>query len=233
MLIPLVIGLATGFILALPPGPLAVAVMRKGLEGRFRAGLQVALGAVVMDCLYALIATFASSRIVVWITGLVAASAWFLLSFQIVCIVILIVLGVRYVKHRHTTTEPFEEREKAQEVRAEQMGYSSPFLLGIIIALTNLAIPTLIPSLVGVVGFLHSNKLLTPKATSHIFFSLGFGFGTGVWFTILLQIIHRHHQKINHNVMNGIFRFAGGTFLLFAAVMTVMVFTKTEWSALF
>jgi len=233
MLIPLVIGLATGFILALPPGPLAVAVMRKGLEGHFRAGLQVALGAVVMDCLYALIATFASSRMVVWITGLVAASAWFLLSFQIVCIIILIALGIRYVKHRHTTAESFEKREKAQEMRAEQMGYSSPFLLGIIIALTNLAIPTLIPSLVGVVGFLHSNKLLTPKATSHIFFSLGFGFGTGVWFTILLQIIHRHHQKINHNVMNGIFRFAGGTFLLFAAVMTVMVFANTEWSALF
>ena len=64
MLTALLVGLVVGFVLAVPPGPIAMACIHQGLAGQTRAGVALVLGASVMDSVYALLAAFASSALV-------------------------------------------------------------------------------------------------------------------------------------------------------------------------
>jgi LysE type translocator len=86
MVSALLVGLVVGFVLAMPPGPLAIAILRQALAGQTRAGVAMALGAAAMDSVYALIAGWASSALVGSLQGTVRDHAWGLLAFQGACI---------------------------------------------------------------------------------------------------------------------------------------------------
>src|SRR4029453_7020709 len=60
MVTALLVGLGLGFVLAIPPGPIAIAILRQALAGQARAGVAMALGASAMDILYMCIAGWAS-----------------------------------------------------------------------------------------------------------------------------------------------------------------------------
>src|SRR6266571_2470257 len=127
MVTALLVGLVVGFVLAMPPGPIAIACLRQALAGQAREGLALALSASAMDIGYALLAAFASSALVGALRGLVTDNAWYLLAFQGGCIVVLVVLGLRYCRPT-----------------------------GVLIALTNLASPTFLPSLIFAMSLLHA-----------------------------------------------------------------------------
>jgi threonine/homoserine/homoserine lactone efflux protein len=234
MLSALLLGLAGGFVLSIPPGPLSMAVAKQGLEGYFRAGFMIALGAAAMDVFYTLIAAFASSAIVVALTSLVAHNRWLQLGFQLACIIILLVLGIRYLSHKHNLaeTDSLMRKELAQEEKAKKMGHSSPFFLGILIAFTNLASPTFLPSMIGFIGYLHANDLLSGGVGDNTVFSAGFGLGTSLWFFILLRVLLKNRRKLSGDFLSNVYRFAGSTFILFAALITYNVIRSTEWGAL-
>ena len=235
MLLSLLLGLVTGFILAIPPGPLAMAVIKQGLGGNRRAGLQVAAAATVMDCLYALIAAFASSALVVALTDRITANGEMVLAFRALCVIGLTMIGMRYLRQRHHPdgAASAANREAAQEEHAQRIGISSPFLLGVLIALTNLAIPTFLPSLIGVVGYLHTREWLATSMAARLEFSLGFGCGTGVWLIALLQFFLSHRTKLSGNLLSGVFRFAGVVFLLSATVLVIDMVVTADWARLF
>ena len=95
MVTSLLVGLVVGFVLAIPPGPIAMACIRQGLAGQAREGVALVLGASAMDVGYALLAAFASSALAGAFWGMVMHNAWALLAFQGGCIVVLVVLGLR------------------------------------------------------------------------------------------------------------------------------------------
>lgn len=237
MFTALVLGIAGGFVLSIPPGPLSVAVTKQGIEGHFRSGFSLALGAAAMDVIYSLLAAFTSSAIVTTLRNVLTGNTWFPLAFQIVCVVVLLVLGVRYFRQRHDGQGVREARyksaEELQEERAKRLGYSHPFFIGVLVAITNLASPTFLPSLVGFVGYLHANRLLTDGALSNILYSAGFGIGTSLWFFLLLRVIIRHRTKLSSTFLSNIYKFAGGTFFVFAALIMYNVIVTTEWTTLF
>jgi threonine/homoserine/homoserine lactone efflux protein len=98
MVTALLVGLVVGFVLAIPPGPLAIACISQALAGQARESVALALSASAMDIGYALLAAFASSALVGALRGLVTDNAWALLAFQGGCIVVLVVLGLRYCR---------------------------------------------------------------------------------------------------------------------------------------
>ena len=98
MVTALLVGLVVGFVLAIPPGPIAIACLSQALAGQAREGLALALSASAMDIGYALLAAFASSALVGALRGLVTDNAWYLLAFQGGCIVVLVVLGLHYCR---------------------------------------------------------------------------------------------------------------------------------------
>lgn len=232
MLTALLVGLVAGFVLAIPPGPIAVACIRQALDGYERAGVQLAIGASAMDIVYALIAAFASSALFVSLQGMVMDNAWYLLAFQVGCIVALVVLGLRYFRPTTQRVEASTRQGETQAERARQLGYSSPYLIGVLIALTNLASPTFLPSLIFAMSLLHARGWVGHDVGANVLYAVGFGAGAALWFVLLLKMLTRLRSNLSPNFMQMIYRVAGGSFILFALILTYTVVTATEWSRL-
>ena len=230
----IIFGLAGGLILSIPPGPLSLAVTRQALGGFFRSGFLIVLAAAMMDIVYMLIATFASSAIVVTLSGLVNGSTWFPLLFQIACVIVLLYLGISYLtpEKREAQATANEAREQKQEARARQMGHTSPFFIGLLIAITNLASPTFLPSMIAFIGFLQANRWLGHAASDNVLFSAGFGVGSTIWFFAVIRTLIHFRSRLSESFLTGIYRFAGGSLLLFAAVIAYHVATTTPWKTM-
>lgn len=233
MVTALLVGLLVGLILAIPPGPIAVAVIKQALEGKFRASMEIAISAAGMDIIYSMIAAFASSALVIYLTNLLTAHLWVPLLLQVVCVIVLVVIGIRYLKSTSGDVVASEKKEMVQEERARNLGYTSPFIVGILIALTNLASPTFLPSLIFITGYLHSNEWIGHRAIDNVFLAIGFGMGAFVWFLILMRLLKKFRAKLSKNFVGQIYRFAGGSFILFAALLAYHVISGTDWSRLF
>lgn len=234
LLATVLLGIVGGFILSIPPGPLSVAVTKQAIEGDFRSGIKLVVGAALMDVVYILIATFASSAIVVALEKLIKETEWFPVLFQIACIIVLLFLGIRYFtpERCEAVTNTNEEAERRGEERARKMGHATPFFIGLLIAITNLATPTFLPSMIAFVGFLHGSSWLERGALPSTIFSVSFGMGTLLWFFLVLRILIRFRKSISSNFVLNIYRFAGGTLIVFAAVIAYHTVTATKWAQL-
>ena len=64
MITALLVGLGAGVGLAMPPGPMAIAMLRQALAGRAREAVAMAVGAATMDSVSVFLAGWASSALV-------------------------------------------------------------------------------------------------------------------------------------------------------------------------
>jgi threonine/homoserine/homoserine lactone efflux protein len=228
----LLAGLVVGFVLAMPPGPIAIACIRQALAGQARYALALAIGAAAMDVVYALLAAGASSALLVSLGAMVTDNAWSLLAFQVGCIVVLAVLGLHYVRSATHRVDARARQEEAQEEQARPRDSSSPYLIGVLIALTNLASPTFLPSLIFVMGFVHARGWVGHDVGENALYAVGFGTGAALWFGLLLWALTTLRAKLSPNFVPMLSRVAGGAFLLFAVMLTYHVVTATAWSRL-
>jgi threonine/homoserine/homoserine lactone efflux protein len=234
MIVALAIGVVSGIVLSIPPGPLSAAVVKHSIGQGFRSGFLVALGGAVMDIVYVLVAAFASSALVTALFDLATGSVWPFLVFQILCIAILLVMGIRYIRQRHepNTEERILKVEEAQERKAERLGHPSPFVVGVLIAVANLAAPTFIPSMISTISYLQANGWLSGRADDNVAYACGFGVGTVCWFSIVAKLLVRHRLRFTPGVLSTIYRFAGATFIVCACVLTYHVVMSTDWTIL-
>ena len=228
MVTSLLVGLVVGFVLAIPPGPIAIACLRQALAGQARAGVALALAASAMDIGFALLAAGASSALFGALQGMVLDNAWFLLAFQGGCIVVLVVLGLRYCR---LTTHGDAARAR-QEARGRLRGDSSPSLSGVLIALTNLASPTFLPSLIFAMSLVHVRGWVGHTVGDNVMYALGFGTGGALWFVLLVKTLTHFRAQFSPTVIPRMYRVAGGVFLLFAVLLTYTVVTTTAWARL-
>ena len=230
MIFALIVGLVIGFFVSIPPGPIAVAVMKQALDGKFRPGIQIGVGASTMDTIYSLIAIFASTAIVGSLRHAFTMNGWVMLGFQIACITTLVVLGLSYFKVKTKDVAKEERREMEQEERARKMGFSSPYLIGIIMSITNLATPTFLPTVFGIAGYLHANNYVDNSVGECVLYALGFGSGAALWFVVLLRTMYKWRTKISENFVARIYVFAGWSFIIFAAILALRIAIGTDWS---
>ena len=179
-----------------------------------------------MDIGYALLAAFASSALVGALRGLVTDNAWYLLAFQGGCIVVLVVLGLRYCRPTGVAGRP---RQAEQDRTRDD---ASPYLRGVLIALTNLASPTFLPSLIFAMSLLHARGWVGRDVGDHVMYALGFGAGAALWFVLLLRTLTRLRSQFSPTVIPMLSRVAGGVFLLFALMLAYNMVTTTAWSRL-
>ncbi len=228
----LLIGLTVGFFLSIPPGPIAVAVMKQAIDGNDKYGMKIGLGASTMDTIYSIVAIFASSAIVVTLKDVLNDYVWLQLVFQIVCVVAFVIVGIRYLKPTTKNMDETTKQEKIQEERARKMGYSSPYLVGVVMSVANLASPTFLPMLIAVASYLHANELVSNGADECLAYAIGFGGGAALWFTLLLRMIYKWRTRFSAGFIVRIYQFAGVSFLFFAVLLTYNVIRSTNWATL-
>lgn len=235
MITALLLGIVFGFTLSIPPGPLALAFMKKAVSKHYKDAVLVGSGAALMDIFYNMLAAFASSALVVWLSDLFLENRWLSLLFQVACFIVLVILGIRYLldKHNPESERHMVERERMQEERARKIGHGSPFFLGTLIAFTNLATPTFLPSMIAVISYLHAEGILQRTFSSNLLYSVGFGIGTILWFFVILRFIMKHHEKFSSAFITTIYKSAGGAFILFAVLLAYNIAVTTRWQELF
>jgi hypothetical protein len=107
-----------------------------------------------------------------------------------------------------------------------------PICGGVLIALTNLASPTFLPSLVFAMSLLHVHGWVGHAVGDHVMYALGFGGGGALWFILLLRTLTHLRAQFSPTVIPMIDRVAGSVFLLFAGMLTYHLVTTTAWARL-
>ena len=228
MVTALLVGLVVGFVMVMPPGPIAMACMRQALAGQTREGVALVLGAAVMDSGYALLAAFASSALVEALWDMMMHNVWALLAFQGGCIVVLVVVGLHYCRSsRHGGAA-----RARPEARGRLRGDVSPALSGVLLALTNLANPLFLPSLIFVMSLLQVRGWVGHAVGDHVMYALGFGGGAALWYVLLLRTVTHLRAQFSPTVLPMLARVAGGVLLLCAGLLTYTVVMTTAWSRL-
>ncbi|MCE7934017.1 MAG: hypothetical protein DYG96_05430 [Chlorobi bacterium CHB2] len=229
----LLLGILTGFALAIPPGPISIAVIKQALDGHRSVGYQIGAGAALADVLFATLAAFASSAFVDSLLRSITSFGWLVVLVQLGCIVVLLVLARNYFKATSQKVVASATKEQKHEERAKLLGLRSPFALGALLGLMNLASPTFLPTLTLVIGALRTNTHLqgvvgaTP--TDNIILAVGFGSGVFLWFFALLQLLIKFRLRIPSNFIGRVYQFAGWAFVLFAIILAFKVATSTDW----
>src|SRR4051812_41717502 len=234
MILAFLIALVVGFGLSIPPGPIAVAVMRQALEGNYKPGMQIGLGAATMDTIYSMIAIFASSALVATLKSALTLNVWVMLAFQVACIATLIVLGIRYFKATTKQVVETEKKEMIQEERARKLGKGkSSYFIGIVMSVTNLASPTFLPTLFAVASYFHANNMVDNSIGQCVAYGLGFGCGAALWFILLLRTLYKWRARLSSGFIARLYQFAGWSFILFAAILIFHIIVGTDWGKVF
>jgi len=222
------VGLGLGLVLAIPPGPIAIAILRQALAGQTRAGVAMALGAAAMDSVSACIAGWASSALVESLPGTMRDHAWGLLAVQSGCIVVLVGCGLRYLR----TPAREVAAHARQEAQARTRSAASPSLLGVLLALSALANPTFLPTLLFLTGVVQARGWVGTDVGEHVVYALGFGTGSALWFVLLLRMLTPLRARLSPQVLPRLSHVAGGAMLLCAGILAYHLVTATPWARL-
>ncbi len=143
------------FILFLTPGPVWVALIARGMSGGFHAAWPLALGVVVGDVLWPLIA-------ILGVTWIVSVFEDFMLVLRWVACITFLVMGWLVIKHR--------DRTIASDSRLTRPGMWAGFLAGLAVILGN---PKAILFYMGVLpGFFELNALTWSDVAAICFLSM-------------------------------------------------------------
>ncbi len=153
----------------------------------------------------------------------------FNLALESAAFVLLLVLGIRSLRTRHTLDELHTAEEKAEQRISKRFGLHGPLLLGMLLYVAN---PSFLPYWIGVSGVLKSHGLLVPSTGNNLSFAIGVGIGAAAWFYLILVLILRRKRALSPGFITGIYKFSGVTLLGFGAYMGYRLAFLTDWSPL-
>jgi threonine/homoserine/homoserine lactone efflux protein len=232
MVTAIVIGAIIGFILAMPPGPIAMSVIKTGLDEGRKEAFQMSIGTAMMDMLYCAIAVFTASAIDSTITEFFIHNPVLLLFFQISVILGFITFGIYQFKKKQVKQINSNSSIHTPKF-IDNLTKRGPFLFGIALALTNIANPTFFPSLTIISAWIHKFNLFNITISHNIIFSVGFGLGNFAWLYLLAFIVMKNKHKLSDMTIFRIRQFAGLTFIGFGGIIGYRVVVFTNWAQIF
>jgi threonine/homoserine/homoserine lactone efflux protein len=186
-----VIGFLFGFLGSVPvAGPISVLVLERGLSGRFRSGLLLAIGSAVAESVYASLAFYGLSALLRRYPIIVPVS-------QCLGALVLLLLGAVLVRRGPGGGDP------SRPVRGSSHG---DVLLGFSITALN---PTLIATWTAAVTALYASGLVKAAPGQAPLFSVGVCAGIIVWFAILLWLTRRYGARISRPALDRFVRLLG------------------------
>jgi threonine/homoserine/homoserine lactone efflux protein len=229
MIIALLSGIIIGFILAIPPGPVAVTALRISLEQGLKNGIFAALGTGFMDFVYCLVVIFATSAVLALVNNFFIDYPIVFLVFQVLVVVSVIIYGVINLKLKDRIVNPKKKRDPGKFKYLDGLSKRGPFLLGIAVALANAANPTFLPALAYITVNAQKFILHENNALENIVFAFAFGLGNFLWLYAISRILLHYQDKMSKNTIARIHQFAGVTLIGFGTILGYRVITLTHW----
>lgn len=175
-------GMALGFSIAAPMGPVNVATIRRGVTAGFWAALLFGLGANCADVIYA-------TLVFLGVVPLIEQSTVLRIALWILGAAFLIYLGISGINMRqglNLTSTSNSQKELP------------PFIAGLGITLFN---PTSIAFWLGIGGAFFSTMTLAGESGNALLFIAGVFIGSFLWSCILAFLLHFARQLINTRIL--------------------------------
>jgi threonine/homoserine/homoserine lactone efflux protein len=209
MLIALIIGIITGFLICIPVGPINVWVVNTLIKHNFKSAFAIAIGGSLMDFIYFFII----------LTGLsfFNFSPKTVLVLKIVGVVFLLIFGLQgmFVKK-----QSFELDDKFKKPTPTLISF---FLLGAAIYSSN---PTLVATMSGLAAVIKSWNLFVNDFPDYFALSLGLALGTASWFYLLLKTVQKYQNRIPEKFFMNFSRASGALIVLFSLYMAFNVYKE-------
>jgi threonine/homoserine/homoserine lactone efflux protein len=180
-------GLAAGFIIAAPVGPVNVLCISRTISKGWKSGLLSGLGAAAADTFYGCIAGFSITFVIQF---LVKEQFW----IRLIGAILLVSIGASYY---FKDPQPLKLEERASNAESD---FISTFLL----TLTN---PTTVMSFMAVLAALGMGEK-RPIGLSLLLVA-GIFCGSTMWWVILVGVVNRARDRFNDRAMFWINRIAG------------------------
>lgn len=209
MIMALMIGLMTGFLICIPVGPINVWVVNTLIRHDFKSAFAIALGGSLMDFIYFMVILSGLS--------LFHFSPKTILVLKIVGVVFLFAFGFKelFVKKQN-----FKLDKDLDKKEPTVIGF---FLLGVAIYSSN---PTLVATMSGLAAVIKSWNLFLNTFGSYFALSLGLALGSVSWFYILLRIVKKYQNSIPEKFFINFSRACGVLIVLFSLYMAFNVYKE-------
>ncbi|MEP7235080.1 MAG: LysE family transporter [Ignavibacteriota bacterium] len=228
MLIALVVGFISGWLISMPIGPVNAAAITRTINSSYKHGFIVGLGAALMDAVYCGGAT--------QINAFLLRSPIINLCFQSAGFGLLIFLGVKSLREEKKA-QPFKPTAKdtkvklKAEARVEKMhmkkaSYLGSFSLGVVLYASNVAG---VPEWIFISAFWHNQGIPIIDVSDALAFAVGAGIGTAGWFFTLTRYFSKRSTSLKPRTLEIINRFAGIAMLLFGVYFGYQIIFKTDW----
>jgi threonine/homoserine/homoserine lactone efflux protein len=205
MVLAALLGFVLGFVASIPiAGPISALVLRRGLEGRFRAAGWLAFGGGLAEAGWAFLAFFGFAALFVDYPLILPIS-------RAGGAIVLTALGVSFL--RKSTGEP-------QVEDVPQDSAWSSFAVGASLGALN---PTLLATWTAAVTTIYATKALDFRGALALPFAVGVCSGITGWFLVLIVIIRRYRERFSYAALARTVRFIGGGLLVLAAWFVVQL----------
>ena len=199
-------GLACGFIVSIPVGPVNLTVINNALRKGFLSAFLAGVGAMVAEAIYA---------------GLMLAGHSSLLSqpkisfaMRIVAVVVITGMGIHSLL---TKPERFEAQSEAAAERADvRWHHPKTFLLGFVLTISNLMLVLVWATLT---TGLFAREWVTTAPLSRLACLIGVFTGGVLWFLLLAFFVSRAHRRVKPKTLTQLVRICGVVFLIFAGLL--------------
>lgn len=232
MIVALIIGAITGWLMSMPIGPLNAAVISRTIKYSARFGIAVAIGAAVMDVIYCGGAA--------QINQFLVTSPVINVCFEFAGFAALLILGIRqltsktpehersYVDELPETTDRGERVAAAaiQRMHLERKSLVGPFTIGILLYATNVMA---VPEWIIVSGLWRSWGLLGSGVDINASFALGAGAGTLGWYLVLIRWISKRRRGFKPSTLHKINLGTSIAMLAFAGYFAYAILFETHW----
>ncbi len=211
VIIHLIVGIILAFIVAIPVGPVNLAVVQNSIKYGMISGIKIALGSALIEFLYCFVA--------LWGVKTFLANPKLLFTLQVASIPVLLIMGIYNLQRKKETEENDRDINKTSK---------GDFFLGASLTLVN---PMLLPFWMAVGAYLKSLHLfgsnfhfLHDRATNWAFI---FGVASGSFlFLLLVSLISSRRKSIPTNTKIIIYRILGVLFLILASVQSFNLLKK-------
>ena len=198
-------GALTGFVCAVPVGPINVAIMEEGIHsGRARA-LIIAVGALLMEMIYCVIAFGGFANLF--------GDPTLRATVELISFLAVTIFGVRYI-----LTDTVSVQGKRARIIEQRLHPHTIFWTGFVRVLVN---PSVLLFWIMISAVLLANGTLQPEWQSRMACAAGAGLGITAWFLLLVLGSARVRNRFSDRTLVRFSHVSGLLLLLLSVVIAV------------
>ena len=204
-LIAIISGVITGFICAVPVGPINVAIMEEGTQSGRKQAFIIAIGALLMEMIYCIIAfsgfaTLFSDKII-------------LATVELISFLAVTFFGIKYLMINAVTVQG-----KRAKVVENRLSPHTAFWTGFVRVLVN---PNVLLFWIMISAVLISNQTIQAEWKSRMACVIGAAIGIGSWFTLLVIGSARAKNRFSDKTLVKFSQISGVLLMLLSIVIAV------------